>query len=538
MPTDALRPPPGAPAEDFETYSPPPPLRPPEKEDTRDAQIAPREPTPPATPVPEPDDADLEWDDVTPAPWPAREAQDAGSKPAPAAPDPREAGPAATPAPERKRRVTPAPVGAAAAAGAAHPADLEATVMPEALKRAPAEPAKPRRSRAFPILLVAAPLLAIVAGLLIGSSGGEDPPESAEPVTPVEAQAGTVKVPAGFAKLSDVPAIPGLELEGAAAAAPGGRDGDRAVAVGLAEADDETLLPDAFQRELGLGDGEIPDRTPVKLGEDGLQAFRYENLKPAGFDRNVTLYAAPTTEGVVTVACLAQPADAKAFKPGCEAIANTLSPAAGDPFPVGPDPAYAKTLGATFGALGDRVTAGRRAINADNTTFRRQAVASRRIARGYTAAADKLEGTATSPADKPINTALVARLNAAAAAWRDAAGAARRRDKDGFRAAGEQIRKAEADARARRSPGSRRRGTRFRPKGNVTDANSFQGWRASLAPPESRYRPDDSPPARHRRRRRHRRLCGRARRVERGREGARRRRPASRPRCSRSRRRP
>ena len=90
-------------------------------------------------------------------------------------------------------------------------------------------------------------------------------------------------------------------------------------------------------------------------------------------------------------------------------------------------------------------TAGRRAINADNTTFRRQAVASRRIARGYTAAADKLEGTATSPADKPINTALVARLNAAAAAWRDAAGAARRRDKDGFRAAGEQIRKAEAE---------------------------------------------------------------------------------------------
>ena len=227
-------------------------------------------------------------------------------------------------------------------------------------------------------------------------------------MTPVEAEAGSVKVPAGFAKLSDVPAIPGLELAGAAAAAPGGRDGDRAVAVGLAEADDQTLLPDAFQRELGLGEGEIPDRTPVKLGEDGLQAFRYENLKPAGFDRNVTLYAAPTTEGVVTVACLAQPADAKAFKPGCEAIANTLAPAAGDPFPVGPDPAYAKTLGATFGALGDRVTAGRRAISADNATFRRQASASRRIARGYTAAADKLEGTATSPADEPINTALVA----------------------------------------------------------------------------------------------------------------------------------
>ena len=238
--------------------------------------------------MPEPDDADLEWDDVTPAPWPARETQDAGSKPAPAAPEPREAGPAATPAPERKRRVTPAPVGAAAAAAAAHPADLEPTVMPEALKRAPAEPAKRRRSRAFPILLVAAPLLAIVAGLLIGSSGGEDAPESAAPVTPVEAQAGTVKVPAGFAKLSDVPAIPGLELEGAAAAAPGGRDGDRAVAVGLAEADDQTLLPDAFQRELGLGEGEIPDRTPVKLGEDGLQAFRYENLDPAGSDRKVT----------------------------------------------------------------------------------------------------------------------------------------------------------------------------------------------------------------------------------------------------------
>ena len=213
--------------------------------------------------------------------------------------------------------------------------------------------------------------------------------------------------------------------------------------MGLAQSEDPTLLPNGFRRALGLGAGDIPERTPVKLGEDGLQAFRYKDLKPAGFDRTMTVYASPTSKGVLTVACMAQPTDAKAFQPGCEEIADTLSLSSGDPYPVGPDPAYAKTLSETFGALAKRVTAERKALTADGATPRAQAAASRRIARGYSAAAATLADTPVSPADKRLNDALVARLRAAAAAWRDAAAAARAKDKDGFRAAGAEIKKAE-----------------------------------------------------------------------------------------------
>ena len=97
--------------------------------------------------------------------------------------------------------------------------------------------------------------------------------------------------------------------------APGGSDGGRAIALGQAQANDSTLLPSDFRGALGLADGEVPDRTAVKLGPEELEAFRYENLQPEGADRQVTVYARRRREGVATVACLAPPADAAAFKP-------------------------------------------------------------------------------------------------------------------------------------------------------------------------------------------------------------------------------
>ena len=144
----------------------------------------------------------------------------------------------------------------------------------------------------------------------------------------------------------------------------------------------------------------------------------------------MTVYASPTSEGVATVACLAPPADAGAFKGECEAVANTLQLTSGEPFPVGPDPGFAETLSATFGKLDDQVAKGRKEIDRDNTTFRGQAAAARdiRLPRG----GGEAPGTQTSPADVLINRLLVERLQAASAAWKRTANAAGDKDKAAY----------------------------------------------------------------------------------------------------------
>ena len=189
----------------------------------------------------------------------------------------------------------------------------------------------------------------------------------------------------------------------------------------------------------------MPDRTAVKLGPDELQAYRYEGLQPEGSNRQVTVYTSPTSEGVATVACLAPPADAAAFKGECEAIADTLQVTSGKPFPVGPDAAYAKSLGTIFAKLDDQVANGRRQIARDNTTFRQQAAAARDIQSAYTAAAKQLRQAVTSPADALINAAIAERLSEAGSAWKRAAAAAASKDKGGFADSDDAIKQAQSD---------------------------------------------------------------------------------------------
>jgi hypothetical protein len=401
----------------FETYVAPPPLRPPVDEPAA-AAPPPVEAEPPAAPPP------VEAQRQAP---PAE-----GSPAVPPLPvdGPPDRAPAATPpAPSTP---TPEPVAAA-------PADeLGATVMPEALKRGPAEPAAPRErpSRAFPIALGGALVAAIVAGVLIGGGGSDDDgggeQNASMPVTPADGGAVQLKVPRSYAALASAPAIPGLDLVDGAGYAPGGKDGGRAVAFGATEANDSTLMPQDFRGALGLRSGEVPERTPVKLGPDGLQAYRYEGLEPAGIERQVTLYTSPTSEGVATVACLAPPADAAAFKAECEAIANTMQITSGKAFPVGPDQEFAKTLGATLGKLDDQVAKGRKALTRDGAAFRAQGRAAGDIQAAYAAAARQLRRAEVSPADAQIRASLVGDLNAAAAAWKKAAAAAVRKDERGF----------------------------------------------------------------------------------------------------------
>jgi hypothetical protein len=335
-----------------------------------------------------------------------------------------------------------------------HPGALGATVMPEALKRREAEPeereerGEPQRERGgrnlvFPIAAVAALAVAIVAGLALGGGGGEEeqPPQqqSSLPVNAFTSGPVAVDVPEGYAAVDAVPEIPGLTLDDAAAQARG----DRTIAIGTVDADDSTLLPGTLLQALGAGDGEVPDRTAVELGPDDLQAYRYAGLEPEGSDQALTLYVSPNSEGVAAVACLSPPGDAEAFAPECEGVADTLQVSAGKPFPVGPDPAYAKTLGAVFGTLERKVAKGRAALRRDGAQFRDQAQAAGDVRAAYADAAAELRKADVSPADASINQAIAGRLADAAATWKKAAAEARAKDKAGFDRAEGAIRKAE-----------------------------------------------------------------------------------------------
>ena len=120
---------------------------------------------------------------------------------------------------------------------------------PRSLDEEP-EPREPRERRnlAFPIAIAGVLVVAVVLGLLLGGGGGGEEKQAAAPPSivpeqPVQSGSIALEVPKGWQELATPPEIPGLALTDAAAYAPGGRDGGKAVEFGMAKANDSTLLP-------------------------------------------------------------------------------------------------------------------------------------------------------------------------------------------------------------------------------------------------------------------------------------------------------
>src|SRR5918995_1267031 len=423
-----------APEAGFETYIAPPPPRPPSEDPGTDAlQGVPQAPEPPA---PEP---------VAPGP--------VGRPPPPPAPGPV-AESQAPPAPEPVAEPTPEP------AAAAYEYDPNATVMPESLRQKP-EPKKEKpkkerkpkadkpaaapkparegekKSKAFPIALAAGAAIALLLGFLAGGSGGggEKPAADTGALTgTAAASAASVKIPADWSEMGTAPDVPGLSLSDAKAASPGGKDGGLAVLVGNVEkaADNSTLLAQPFQQ--AVGDVPKPNGA-VQIGGGDVQAYRYDALKLNGFDRAVTVYAAPTSAGVATIACLAPPADADSFASTCDQMANTLELSSGDPLPVGPSKDYGAAVSKTLGALGKADKAGRAKLKSAKTP-QQQAAAAKSLAKSFHGAGRTLARQDLSPADRGVNALLVKALRQTGGGYDKAASAAAKKNKSAFSKAG------------------------------------------------------------------------------------------------------
>jgi hypothetical protein len=204
-----------------------------------------------------------------------------------------------------------------------------------------------------------------------------------------------VTLPPGWSVLSVPVAVPGLPRD--RAAAPDGKESDGVVLVGMAPRD-------AHNPELVSPRLHAERPSEARLGE--LAAYRYDGLRWNG--RSLTVYAAPTTAGVATVACLSPVSD-------CARIAASLQVPGAKGFPLGPDRAFAaaarRALKTPARSLAARTTKG-------------QASAAAQIATDYRTARARIAHVKAGPADEPLRADLTRRLDKAAHAYRDLATAA------------------------------------------------------------------------------------------------------------------
>ncbi len=155
-----------------------------------------------------------------------------------------------------------------------------------------------------------------------------------------------ITFPNTWRRTSQPPAIPGLELRNPIALNERGRPSSDGLGAGVTDATGPALLPPSFLSTL---DEAPPRDDAVKLGQ--IEAYRYEDLKPEGFDGRLTLYVAPTTDGVATVACTAAGNGAAEFLPACEEVATGLQLVNGEAFALGADEDYLAQLDNTMDGL-------------------------------------------------------------------------------------------------------------------------------------------------------------------------------------------
>ena len=253
------------------------------------------------------------------------------------------------------------------------------------------------------------------------------------------ASAGTVGLsfPAGWRRVSEEPGIPGARFDQPVVLAPA--SGRARLVAGQVAATGPALLPAGLLARLPGG---APDGEPVHLGR--LEALRYRNLKPRGLDGSLQLYAVPTTRGVATVACTAPAGpEAASFRGNCESVATSLQLSGAEPYALGPDPAYARTLSATLGKL-DRASrpAAARLRRADTPAA--QANAAHALERQHLAASRALARARVSPADAGGNATVAAALKAISLAYLRAGDAAKANDSGAYAAAGKALREEQA----------------------------------------------------------------------------------------------
>ena len=314
----------------------------------------------------------------------------------------------------------------------AHPAAPTAPAARTARTGSAPAAAPPRRGMPLAALAAGLGVVAAIAGFVLGGSSDD---QSTSQELSSSASAGTLGLsfPDGWRRVSEQPDVPGMRFSQPIVLAPEIRDA-RLVA-GQVNGSGPTLLPAAFLDRLP----KAPSRDDrVKLGS--LEAYRYEGLAPEGTAQRVTVYAAPTTADVATVACVSPPASAAEFAQDCERVAASLQLTGAKPLALGPREDYAKGVGAAFEQLDS-------AVDRESARLRRadtpsaQAAAAAALARAYRNAASGVSKAPAGPYERKRGAAVADSLRAVGDGYARAADAARDGDRAAYAAARRSVRR-------------------------------------------------------------------------------------------------
>jgi serine/threonine-protein kinase len=295
-------------------------------------------------------------------------------------------------------------------------------------------PTKVARRRSAPraVLAIVGALAAaaLAAGYLVGHTGSRQT-ASAFVNAATLGNLG-LRYPAGWQLGATEADIPGVTFSNPLVLTP--PQANAALTAGeVADARGTTLLSSSLRARI---EGPLPAPDTVRIG--ALEAYRYSGLRIRGIDGALTLFAIPTTAGVATVTCWASPSGPRGFQGECAQIADTLRLVAATAYPLGPSPAYADALSATFKSLSSAVSGPTAALRAA-TTPTAQAAAARNLAAAYRRAATVLSAAKPSPAEQVVNGALTASLHQLAAGYAGAAGAAASDDAAAYSRAAKRI---------------------------------------------------------------------------------------------------
>lgn len=301
-------------------------------------------------------------------------------------------------------------------------------------------PSDRRRSPARTLAVVALLLgAAVVIGVVTVAGSGSDEPAGLA----ASSSSSSLRLshPAGWSRASSSAETPGLRLTDPVSVAPTTAPKGARIVAGLTKAHGPLLLPEEFALRLG----KTPSRDDrVRLGD--LQAYRYRSLTPRGSGSTVTVFASPTTKGVVTISCYhAAPAD-KELDHQCEQIAGSVELQGGEPYPLGPDANYARVVSGVVKALNRRRTSGRSRLRRAKTP-KGQATAATTLQGTHRTAASALAKAKASPLDAAADTKLLSALRSASAGYAAMAAAARRRGRAAFSAAAKRVRRADVAVR-------------------------------------------------------------------------------------------
>jgi Protein kinase domain len=330
-------------------------------------------------------------------------------------------------------------VAPAAAAGNGEPSARSGeTVVDRALRRrAPviAVDSEQRVSRELVAAGVVAALLLTLLGFLIGRlAHGE--PETAPPGVAVGGPL-ALEFPTNDWRPADQgpPEIPALELVSPIALVSERGDGAALVAGLGREARGPRLLPPEFITMLERQ----PRREAVRIG--ALQGFRYRGLRHRQVPGELTVYAVPTTTGVVATVCLA-PRGADEALARCEAVATTLSLREGGQLPLGANQRYAAAMNTALAALEAQRVSGLRELREARTPIG-QARAAEGLAEAFRGTAAGLAGASPGPLEQGIHRSVATALSRAADGYGALAEAAREGRRNAYDRAAAKVARAE-----------------------------------------------------------------------------------------------